>query len=845
MPKKLALCWLAAASVAWIVARGLVPDHKTDASRHAARRAVLVGIDRYRPATDDEIAAAKPKLIALHMLAPGQEPPSRDWHALRGAVYDMTAMRELLTHRFGFAPENITALQDEHATRDGILTALSNAFVRDAHDGDVLFFFYSGHGSQMRNSLSATKNDQIDETIVPWDANAGYYDIRDKELARIFNQALAAHHVTLTAIFDSCHSGSITRAARAVRSKSEPEDLRDAADPYDGGAPEDRGALILSAAQYDDVAEETDDDSVSPEIARGAFSMSLMKVLSESSPSTPVVLMHAARSRLHNLGFTQEPVLAGTPDRLQAGLFGDTARASPEFITHITKIDQSTLTVTIDVGSLSGLAEGAIFSSQTGGALRLRVNRVSGLSEAEATSEDASAQTFERIHLNDVFVLQSWAVQASAPLRVWVPRSTFTTQQIQAAAREFMRLRDTQVHWITDASEELATRSVLWTGDRWELRGGAAPVDVTGTASMPDVHRLRMLLTPEDRLLIVLPPPAPWTGLLKDLPASVVADTSPESATYWLAGRLQEGVVDYAWLIPRMTAAASDLGTMPRRTDWEPLLGDAGRESLWGYAQQLGVVAAFLRLPESNGSEAFPYHLTLHASGRTDPLGGATMRTAVDAVGSNQKIFATATVRGGDRFDIALKADATVADDSDVPERWVYVFALDSQGRRSLIFGSSEAHGGRFPLSAQPPPPPRLAADRLATYCKFADYPTTDPLREICLTTVNVCPSYGVDTLFLISTDQPIDARLVLSSDGIRHDAKRTASSATRSGSGGVLGRLLETAGSAQPGQEGPASAPQVRGDNPEHFSVERLTVVSVAGDDQRVAELCPRRAGS
>ena len=161
----------------------------------------------------------------------------------------MAAMRELLIHRYGFLPANVLELQDERATREGIIGALKKTFIRDARDGDVLFFFYSGHGSQMRNSQSATKSDKIDETIVPWDVNAGYYDIRDKELARIFNQAIAAHHVTLTAIFDSCHSGSITRDTRTVRGKSEPEDTRDAADPYSGGAPEDHGALILSAAQ--------------------------------------------------------------------------------------------------------------------------------------------------------------------------------------------------------------------------------------------------------------------------------------------------------------------------------------------------------------------------------------------------------------------------------------------------------------------------------------------------------------------------------------------------------------------------------------------------------------------
>ena len=50
----------------------------------------------------------------------------------------------------------------------------------------------------------------LDETIVPADAASGAFDIRDKEIARLCNQVVDKG-ILLTAIFDSCHSGSIAR----------------------------------------------------------------------------------------------------------------------------------------------------------------------------------------------------------------------------------------------------------------------------------------------------------------------------------------------------------------------------------------------------------------------------------------------------------------------------------------------------------------------------------------------------------------------------------------------------------------------------------------------------------
>ena len=83
--------------------------------------------------------------------------------------------------------------------------------------GDTVVFYYAGHGSLRLNSqgnkLSLMVNGKevhADSTLVPADAWTGGYDVRDREMTRIFNAALDKG-VKLTVILDSCHSGAFTR----------------------------------------------------------------------------------------------------------------------------------------------------------------------------------------------------------------------------------------------------------------------------------------------------------------------------------------------------------------------------------------------------------------------------------------------------------------------------------------------------------------------------------------------------------------------------------------------------------------------------------------------------------
>lgn len=120
---------------------------------------------------------------------------------LRGCVNDVLNIEQVLKH---YQFDQITKLLDNEATTQNILNGLY-WLVNGAKPGDVLYFHYSGHGSQIID----TSNDEIDgldEIIVPADIDWRTKLIRDDDLKKIFNQVPAG--VNLTVSLDCCNSGS-------------------------------------------------------------------------------------------------------------------------------------------------------------------------------------------------------------------------------------------------------------------------------------------------------------------------------------------------------------------------------------------------------------------------------------------------------------------------------------------------------------------------------------------------------------------------------------------------------------------------------------------------------------
>lgn len=125
---------------------------------------------------------------------------------LDGCVGDAERM-ELFLRQRGFTHTHMLverpgAPVQAQPTKRNILTAFTQ-LIATAQPGDELFFHYSGHGYYAPDR-SGDESDGRDELIVAYD----HQGILDDEFRAVLTQYMQ-DGVKLTAVFDSCHSGSM------------------------------------------------------------------------------------------------------------------------------------------------------------------------------------------------------------------------------------------------------------------------------------------------------------------------------------------------------------------------------------------------------------------------------------------------------------------------------------------------------------------------------------------------------------------------------------------------------------------------------------------------------------
>jgi len=121
---------------------------------------------------------------------------------LRGCVNDVYLIRDLLVSMYKYKVEDIVILTDEYASRENIIKEFTS-LVQNAKSGDSIFFSFSGHGSNMKDT-NCDEVDGIDELIVSVD----HYAITDDELKNILDKYLNTD-VNMFSMFDSCRSGTM------------------------------------------------------------------------------------------------------------------------------------------------------------------------------------------------------------------------------------------------------------------------------------------------------------------------------------------------------------------------------------------------------------------------------------------------------------------------------------------------------------------------------------------------------------------------------------------------------------------------------------------------------------
>ena len=129
-------------------------------------------------------------------------------YALKGCINDVSNIKQVLTTSYGF--DNITFMTDDtplKPNKENILAAIKQ-LLSNANCGDILFLSFSGHGTNVKGTnvkgTNGHEKDGLDEVIMTIDFDY----ITDDELNSLIRNHLKKD-VTLFALFDCCHSGTI------------------------------------------------------------------------------------------------------------------------------------------------------------------------------------------------------------------------------------------------------------------------------------------------------------------------------------------------------------------------------------------------------------------------------------------------------------------------------------------------------------------------------------------------------------------------------------------------------------------------------------------------------------
>lgn len=126
---------------------------------------------------------------------------------LQGCVNDAQDWAATLTAR-GY---QTSLLLDDQATKAAMVDAMSR-LIASGVSGDSLVITYSGHGTYQPDT-NGDEADGLDEALCPYDLQTNGSALIDDEIHALFATRKAG--VRLLLISDSCHSGTVTRAAKA------------------------------------------------------------------------------------------------------------------------------------------------------------------------------------------------------------------------------------------------------------------------------------------------------------------------------------------------------------------------------------------------------------------------------------------------------------------------------------------------------------------------------------------------------------------------------------------------------------------------------------------------------
>ena len=539
------------------------------------------------------------------LIGANQYPNLEERWWLKGPANDVQLVAQYLTTEapVPFASENVTVLSDGVAgSTPPTLGAIRGAFAdltAEVQPGDFVYLHFSGHGTQAPALDPATELDGLDELFLPvdigpWSDQVGAVEnaLVDDEIGALID-GLRAKGANVWAVFDSCHSGTATRAVTSaeddVRVRQLPPealgidvdavevsrsvDPRATEAPFDGGAGE--GSFVaFFAAQTNEVTPEKNLPRGKPgRKPQGVFTWTLMETLAEYPNATYGQLGQEVLRRyaVKNLA-KSTPLFEGDLDQVVFGGEGG-ARVS-QWQAEVTDAG-----FTIPAGTLHGLSEGAVLAVMGSAA----ASDAEALGFVELTSVETFSSTARGVEkdgkvlpaeLPKGITLRKLDAALDFTLTVALPRagsgpadallSVLAELQAAAGARLSFVAPDKEADlrlavlpdsprpdaiWVlpaTGLAEDLGTTPSVSTGDKDGADLAAVLADTLVTmaraqnllklagavgASNPDVAVELLTRTPEDRTL-------------RPLPFAPVPTLVPEDEVHVLAKNNGDGPVD-------------------------------------------------------------------------------------------------------------------------------------------------------------------------------------------------------------------------------------------------------------------------------------------------------------
>lgn len=344
---------------------------------------------------------------------------------LKGPANDVRLVQTYLTTAapVPFAPQDVIVLADGVAGGEApTLAAIRSAFAdltAKVQPGDFVYLHFSGHGSQAPALQPETELDGLDETFMPVDIGPWQDDVGvvqnalvDDEIGALID-GLRGKGADVWAVFDSCHSGTVTRGIMeddvrlrqlpaealgipaeamqpATRAIDDPRAVPEA--PFDPGKA--AGSFVaFFAAQTNEVTPEKNLPKGKPgRVPQGVFTYALFEVLAEYPGASYGQIGQEVLRRYASKKLAQTtPLFEGDLDRVA---FSGTPGA---------RVAQWTATAHdggygIAAGSLHGLAEGAVLAVM-----------------AKATDPDEAALGYVTLTAVDTFSAQAVALADKAP----------------------------------------------------------------------------------------------------------------------------------------------------------------------------------------------------------------------------------------------------------------------------------------------------------------------------------------------------------------------------------------------------------------------------------------------